>query len=88
MIHLKLFEAFGKDEILEEYIEEIRKDNSLVVSPFNSSELILNNYAIIELDRFDKHQRREINLKDISVFDKRKGFGQKQWTFLQKQQMP
>lgn len=84
MRHIKLFESFGKDEILDEYIEEIRKGNSLIVSPVNSSELILNNYAIIELDRFDKHQRREINLKDISVFDKKKGFGTKAMDILTK----
>lgn len=79
-----LFESFRKDEILDEYIEEIRRENSLVVSPFNRDELILNNYAIIELDRFDKHQRREVNIKDISVFDKKKGFGTKAMDILTK----
>jgi hypothetical protein len=67
--------SFSPDPILDEYLNKLSEKGKLYVNPFNSREFIYNDVANLEINRFDKKDRREIVLQDISVFDKGKGQG-------------
>jgi len=67
--------SFSPDPILDEYLNKLSEKGKLYVNPFNSREFIYNDVANLEINRFDKRDRREIVLQDISVFDKGKGQG-------------
>ncbi len=64
-----------KDEKLQAFFDELSKRGTLQVNPFFSRELVYNNEASLEINRFDKKDRKEIVLQDIAVFNKSQGTG-------------
>jgi hypothetical protein len=66
---------FSGDTVLNDYLNELDSIGKLEVNPFNRREYIYNGEANLEINRFDKKDRNEISLQDISVLDKSKGVG-------------
>jgi GNAT superfamily N-acetyltransferase len=66
-----------KDQKLQAFFDELSKRGTLQTNPFNPRELIYNEEAMLEINRFDKQNRDEISLQDIAVFDKSQGIGNK-----------
>lgn len=66
---------FSKDNKLNDFLIRLSIKGNLVVNPFNNSELIYDDKASLEINRFDKGDAKEIALQDIVVFDKGMGGG-------------
>ena len=67
--------SYVKDEILNNFLNILNDIKSLFVNPISKKEFIYDNRAALEFSRFDKGNRKEIELQDIAVFDKGKGQG-------------
>lgn len=74
-----LFEnkKWTNDEILNKFFDELSDGNKLQVNPFRPRELFLNDECMLEINRFDMKDKKEIVLQDISVIAKGKGIGKK-----------
>lgn len=66
---------YTKDEILNTFLNTLNNTNPLLVNPLRPREFIYNNQAALEFSRFDKGNRKEVELQDISVVEKGKGEG-------------
>jgi hypothetical protein len=66
---------YTKDEILNTFLNALNNTNPLQINPLRPREFIYNNKAALEFNRFDKGNRKEVELQDISVVEKGKGEG-------------
>ena len=67
--------SYSNDLILDKFLIELSKLGKLYRNPMNKNELIYNDNIVLEFDRFDKQNKKEVNLKDMMSLDKRKGIG-------------
>jgi hypothetical protein len=66
---------YSKDETLNTFLNTLNNTNPLQSNPLRPGEFIYNNKAALEFNRFDKGNRKEVELQDISVVEKGKGEG-------------
>ena len=70
--------AYG-DEVLDGFINELGKNNSLYINPLNENEIIFNNQVALELMSAFQSQptydENRIEIKSIRAFEKGKGAG-------------
>jgi hypothetical protein len=70
--------TYSSDPKLESFFDALAKRGTLEVSPINRRELVYNGgQALLEINRFDKQDRDEIYLQDISTPEKGVGNGTK-----------
>ena len=67
--------SFSKDEKLNKFLNQLNTKGNLQKNPINRSELIFDDKASLEINRFDKGDKNEIVLQDMMVADKGKGEG-------------
>jgi hypothetical protein len=66
---------YTQDKTLNNFLNVLNGKKPLVVNPLRPREFIYNNKAALEFNRFDKGNKNEIDLQDISVIEKGKGEG-------------
>jgi len=66
---------YTKDNILNKFLNTLNNIKPLQVNPINTREFIYDNKSALEFSRFDKGDRNEVSLQDISVFNKGEGIG-------------
>lgn len=63
------------DSILDEFLNELNNIHPLQPSGLSRNEFIYDEKALLIFNRFDKRDRNEIELQNISVFDKGERIG-------------
>jgi len=66
---------YTQDKTLNNFLNVLNGKNPLLVNPLRPREFIYNNKAALEFSRFDKGNKNEIDLQDISIIEKGKGEG-------------
>ncbi|MEY3188615.1 MAG: hypothetical protein RIT41_1150, partial [Bacteroidota bacterium] len=78
MNNIKSFTEFSikeniktNDSILDDFLNRLNNIHPLQPSGLSRNEFIYDNKALLIFNRFDKRDRNEIELQNISVFDKK-----------------